>query len=78
LTNGQINCQTVNVQSYTITFSPTFASVPKFGMGLTNIQRETQVETQWSVKIEIFSISTSSAVIKTYCYNSEWMNSAWV
>ncbi len=66
------------MQTYTINFSPAFATVPKFAMGLVALQRETQSETYWTLRIEIFSISASNAVLKAYCYNSEWMHFTWV
>jgi hypothetical protein len=63
LATGVLNCATTSVRTSTITFSPTFASVPKFALGVVNFQRETQGQSFWTIRYEIFSISTSNVVI---------------
>ncbi len=45
LNSGQVNCISASVQTYTIKFSPAFATVLKFAMDLVALQRETQSET---------------------------------
>ncbi len=61
-------CSSTSQNNKTITFSPSFASIPKFGMGIQAMNFQTASETEWSIRLELLSISKDSAVINYACY----------
>ncbi len=45
---------------------------------MVKLQRESQSDSFWNLRLAVSTITTSNAIISTYCNDSEWLHYVWV